>query len=66
LKKLTLPLLHAVVVNSHAGSLRELRPQQGRERFDLCLDLVDLDPHRVPGSHAQADPADDESLPPEP
>src|SRR5262249_6113271 len=57
------PLPHPAIVPAPAGSLRELPPQQGTERFAACFDRVDAHLHRVPRSHAQADLAGDESLP---
>src|SRR5439155_9331968 len=56
-------LLHSAIVHAHAGSLRELLPQQRTERFDPCFDRVDPHPRRVTGGDAQADLAGHESLP---
>ena len=56
-------LLHSAIVQAHAGSLRELLPQQRGERFDPCFDRVHAHPHRVTRGDPQADLAGHESLP---
>src|SRR5438552_6834336 len=52
-------LLHSSTVHAHAGSLRELPPQQRREPVDPRFDRLDPHTHRVAGGDAQADLAGD-------
>src|SRR5207249_3959503 len=55
--------LQSAIVHAHAGSLRELPPQQRRQRLDPGFDRVDAHPQRVTGGDAQADLAGHEALP---
>lgn len=49
-------------MHAHAGSLRDLSPQQRRERLDPCLIRVDAQLHRKAGGDSEADLASEVAL----